>query len=245
MTSTRLQVVYEPKGPAREYAALAVNLSLTCPHACKYPCYAPATLRKTPAEFHVAPVPRIDILADLEHDAALLQARGCMDEILLCFLCDPYAPGLERTTTEALRILAAAGLNATVLTKGGMRARGDFGIMQDAGFRFGTSLCWTDDQDRAKWEPFAASVKSRIDAIKWAHDAGIKTWVSMEPVIDPVQACALVPVLADIVDEWKIGKWNHAAAAAAIDWPTFRRNVVAELKAVGAKYYLKRDLVEA
>lgn len=244
MTLPRLQVIYEPKGAAREYAPLAVNLALTCPHGCRY-CYAPATLRKTATEFHVATWPRDGILDKLLRDAAMLKARGCTDEILLCFLCDPYAPGLETTTTAALRILAAAGLNATVLTKGGMRAQHDFKIMQDADFRFGTSLCWISDTDRATWEPFAASVQSRIDALTWAHNAGIKTWVSMEPVIDPAQACALVPLLADVVDEWKIGRWNHAAEAAAIDWPAFRRDIVRELKAVGARYYLKRDLVEA
>jgi DNA repair photolyase len=185
------------------------------------------------------------VLDKLRRDADTLKARGCTDEILLCFLCDPYAPGLEHTTTTALHILAAAGLSATVLTKGGMRARQDFGIMQDAGFRFGTSLSWVLDTDRAKWEPFAASVQSRIDALTRAHDSGIRTWVSMEPVIDPEQACALVPLLADVVDEWKIGKWNHDARAAAINWPAFRRDIVAELEAVGARYYLKRDLVEA
>jgi DNA repair photolyase len=242
--SKRLQVIYEPKGPAREYAPLAVNLALTCPHGCRY-CYAPATLRTTAAAFHVATWPRDGVLEKLRHDAELLKARGCTDEILLCFLCDPYAPGLERTTTAALHILAAAGLNATVLTKGGMRARHDFPIMQDAGFRFGTSLSWATDTDRAKWEPFAASVQSRIDALTWAHNAGIKTWLSMEPVIDPAQACALVPLLADVVDEWKIGKWNHAAAAAAIDWQAFRRDIVRELESVGANDYLKRDLLEA
>lgn len=240
----KLQVIYEPKGAAREYAALAVNLALTCPHGCRY-CYAPSTLRKTTAEFHVATWPRDGVLDKLRRDADTLKARGCTDEILLCFLCDPYAPGLERTTTSALHILAAAGLNATVLTKGGMRARHDFPILREAGFRFGTSLSWATDRDRAAWEPFAASVQSRIDALTRAHNVGIKTWVSMEPVIDPEQACALVPLLDDVVDEWKIGKWNHDARAAAIDWPAFRRAIVAELKSVGASYYLKRDLVEA
>jgi DNA repair photolyase len=33
-----MQTIYEPKGKAREYAPLALNLYESCPHGCKY-CY--------------------------------------------------------------------------------------------------------------------------------------------------------------------------------------------------------------
>ena len=34
-----MSVIYEPKGKAREYSPLALNLYLECQHGCKY-CYA-------------------------------------------------------------------------------------------------------------------------------------------------------------------------------------------------------------
>ena len=36
-----MSIIYEPRGKAREYAELAVNLYKGCSHACVY-CYAPA-----------------------------------------------------------------------------------------------------------------------------------------------------------------------------------------------------------
>ena len=36
-----MSIIYEPRGKAREYAELAVNLYKGCAHACIY-CYAPA-----------------------------------------------------------------------------------------------------------------------------------------------------------------------------------------------------------
>ncbi|GEM_PF-2263814 len=41
----------------------------------------------------------------------------------------------------------------------------------------------------------------------------------------------------------KVGKWNHAAAAAkAIDWNKFAFEAVALLDSLGANYYIKDDL---
>lgn len=39
-----MNVVYEPRGRAREYSELAYNLYRGCTHGCRY-CYAPACMR--------------------------------------------------------------------------------------------------------------------------------------------------------------------------------------------------------
>jgi DNA repair photolyase len=36
-----MPIIYEPRGKAREYSDLAVNLNMGCSHACRY--YCPAT----------------------------------------------------------------------------------------------------------------------------------------------------------------------------------------------------------
>lgn len=46
-----MKVVYEPKGRAKEYADLAFNTYLSCPHGCRY-CYAPSAMHKTRECFH-------------------------------------------------------------------------------------------------------------------------------------------------------------------------------------------------
>ena len=48
-----MNVIYEPKGRAREYSPLACNLYMGCTHGCKY-CYAPACMHKKPEAWHEA-----------------------------------------------------------------------------------------------------------------------------------------------------------------------------------------------
>lgn len=71
---------------------------------------------------------------------------------------------------------------------------------------------------------------------------GIKTWVSLEPVIDPGQALELIRELHPIVDHWKVGKLNYQALD--VDWIKFREDVKALLESLGADYYLKKSLTE-
>ena len=46
-----MNVIYEQKGRAREYAPLACNLYMGCTHGCKY-CYAPGCMHKKSEEWH-------------------------------------------------------------------------------------------------------------------------------------------------------------------------------------------------
>lgn len=51
--------IYEPRGRAREYGELAVNIYTGCNHGCSY-CYAPAVLHRGREEFaEVRPRPGI------------------------------------------------------------------------------------------------------------------------------------------------------------------------------------------
>jgi DNA repair photolyase len=82
-----------------------------------------------------------------------------------------------------------------------MRAVRDFDLLE--GFdkaRFGTTLLFTSQPEANYWEPNAASLRDRVNAIEIAYSRGIKTWVSLEPVINPVQALEVVARLHPIVD---------------------------------------------
>ena len=239
-----MAVIYEPAGAAREYAALACNLFTGCTHGCGY-CYAPACLRRTRQAFHGSVRPRKDILRSLQREAAELAARGDKREILLCFACDPYPPDelAIDVTREALAILAAHGLRATVLTKGGLRAERDLWIFQTRRWRFGTSIIWDDEEKRKAWEPYAAPLASRREAIKEAKRRGIETWVSLEPVIEPSEALAVIRRLHAYVDQWQLGRINHdAALVKRVDWPAFVAEATLLLDELGAAYTFKRSL---
>jgi DNA repair photolyase len=180
----------------------------------------------------------------LERDAILL--RGDQREILLSFATDPYTP-LEMNsglTRQALEILINNDLRFTVLTKGGTRACRDFDLMEKYDkCSFGSTLVFTSQSDADYWEPCAAPLADRIEAIQIAHNKGMRTWVSLEPVIDPSQAIALVEQLHPVVDHWKIGKINHnKEAVSKVDWIGFRCEIVQLLDSLGADYYLKASL---
>jgi DNA repair photolyase len=251
-----MNAIYEPRGAAAEYAPLACNLYRGCEHGCKY-CYAPACLRMSREEF-ARPAPRPGILDALVKDAARLAADstssrqagapGAPGPILLCFTCDPYQPieAERQLTREAINILGEAGLAIRVLTKAPGLAMRDFDLMRRYHVEFGVSLVWHDDDRRAEWEPHAESTYLRLVALGEARAAGIDTWVSMEPVIDPHEALAVLREIAGKVGVVKIGKINHdRTLEAVVDWLAFTREVMRICQAAGQPYYIKNDLMRA
>jgi len=237
--------IYESKGRAREYAELACNLRLSCSHSCTY-CFGPAVLHKSKEDFCQAGLPRPSILEALERDCKRMADAGDARRVLFSFIGDPYCPEEQddQTTRRALEIIAAHGLNASVLTKGGHRATRDFDIMADAGVWFGTTLTCRSINESIEWEPGAALPNDRMDIIRWAHDTGIFTWVSLEPVLYPAQSLDFIPELASVVDYWHIGKWNYDARAQEIDWPLFVEQAWQVLDQVGASFRFKDSLAE-
>ena len=239
-----MQAIYEPKGRAKEFAPLAVNLYRGCSHGCGY-CFVPLVIKMKREIFITLPQSRRDILKALEKDA--IRFRGDEREILLSFTSDPYQP-LEMElgiTRQAIEILMANDLRFTILTKGGSRATRDFDLLKNYNkCRFGSTIIFTEQSDADRWEANAPPVSERIETIKLAREKGIKTWVSLEPVIDPFQALELIKILHPFVDEFKVGKLNYKQPDIEVDWLQFRETVKALLESVGAKYYIKKSLTQ-
>ena len=234
----KLQAIYEPQGRAAEYAKLAVNLYRGCTHGCVY-CYAPDVLHMDKAAFHAECAPRPGIIQKLEHDAGVLMREGVTEPVLFCFACDPYSPGAD-LTHAALATLCGYGVHFTVLTKG-EHADDDFNVYS-GGDSFGVTLTLTNPADVRLWEPRAASPIRRLYLLKTAHERGIRTWVSLEPVIDPAQTLRLIDMSHTFTDHYKVGKLNYHAHASTIDWRTFLSEVRTKLDGYGASYYIKADL---
>lgn len=237
-----MRTIYAPGPKAAEYSPLALNLYTGCAYGCGY-CYN----QKFPwfnAEKFRNPAPRPGILSALEKASARLQKIGDRREILLCFTCDPYPPPpCADITRQALSILAKYGLSVQILTKGGTRACRDFDIVARNNWSFGVTLTCMNPL-ASEWEPFAADPQDRMTAIRHAHAAGIFTWVSVEPVIDPGHAIAIMEQLRDCVDLWRIGKINYyPAIEAKIDWPKFITDCRRVLH--GKNFMFKQSLQEA
>jgi DNA repair photolyase len=240
-----MNVIYEPKGRAREYSSLACNLYTGCTHGCAY-CYAPGCMRTTRESWHESAIPRTDVIAKFEKDAQKL--AGDKRPILFCFLTDPYQPieMKEQLTRKALELVKRYKLRSQILTKGfNTIITRDFDIMKEARTELGLTLTFANDTKRKQWEPFASSVEDRLTTLEEAFGKGIYTWVSLEPVIDPAEALALIEKAHRFVRFWKIGKLNHMKAYEdQVDWGLFLRDVKSLLKRTRAKYYLKNDLLK-
>lgn len=247
-----MNVIYEPKGRAREYSPLACNLCMGCTHGCKY-CYAPACMHKKPEAWHGSARARSeDVLRLFERDCHALAKNHAADDmrrVLFCFLSDPYQP-LERElhlTRRGIEIAAQYGVKVDILTKGDTaQIAEDLPLMLRADTHLGITLSFINDASRAEWEPQASSVQNRLSILQKAHDLGIYTWVSMEPVIVPQEALEVIKSAHSYVDFWKVGKLNHnKAVEQSVNWPRFRDDVTSLLDSVSAKYYIKDDLRKA
>jgi hypothetical protein len=168
-------------------------------------------------------------------------------QILLCFVGDGYcsAEREHRNTRAALGILSAARCSVAILTKGGARCLDDLAMFRawpDGRVKVGATLTFRSATRCAEWELGAASPDDRLDALRQLHEAGVKTWASIEPVIDAAESLAIIEASLPYVDAYKVGKWNHDARANATDWPAFGKAAVDMIRAAGKALYVKADL---
>jgi len=251
-----MPVIYEPKGQAREYAPLACNVYSGCSHGCKY-CYVPGIppykYTTNPREsFHGSPHSRNRFLQQLEIDAKKIMRSGYSKQVLLSFTTDPYQQlDIElEITRNTIKILHQYGQTVQILTKGGSRALRDMDLYV-RGDAFATAMTLLDDARSLEWEPNAALPSDRIYAIHAMHYAGIPTWVSLEPVVDPDAALEIISQTHTFVDLYKIGKINYIETLPAnlrnevsdIDWKTFALNAIELLNTVNVPYYIKDSLL--
>ena len=233
------KAIYEPTGKAKEYCDLAVNIYRGCSHGCLY-CYAPAVLHIDRKEFTDEVTARDGLIEAIEKDAPKYKGQ----EILLCFSCDPYSQIDEelQITRQAIKILKENDMTIRILTKGGMRATRDFDLLEKGRDWFGTTMTFWSEERSKKWEPQAATPKERLDVIKIAKLKGLKTWVSLEPVLCPDQTLEIIYKTHEFVDEYRIGKWNYDKRAKAINWKDFLCQATGLLKSYNKEYKIKEDL---
>jgi DNA repair photolyase len=235
MTTT----IYEPKGEAREYSLLGLNLHKGCGHGCRY-CYVPVfTHNET---FFTEQKVREGVIEQLLKDAP--KYAGTSRRVLLCFTSDPYQPLEERTTGAALSILRRFDIPFQILTKGGMRSAGDLDLYgkYDA---YAATLTFLDPQVSLEFEPNAALPAERIAALKAAKERGIYTWVSLEPVIEPQAALDIIRQTYQFVDHYKIGLMNHFKVNGDNEkWERFGRSAIRLCQELRRGFWIKPNLAK-
>jgi DNA repair photolyase len=190
------------------------------------------------------PEPRPHLIKLLEKQ---LSKQKIDKQVLLSFIGDPYGPPNEihGMTRKVLSILHNHNVPVAILTKGGTRCLKDIDIFKsfDGRIKVGASLTFIEEKDSLKWEPGAALPMNRFEALKELHRKGIKTFSSLEPVIDPNQTLQIIHETSDFVDHYKVGKVNHFKDYEnQVDWEKFLVDVVTLLRRLRKPFYIKHSL---
>ena len=216
-----MNIIYEPKGKAREYAPLAANLYTGCNHGCKY-CYAPAIRRKTRHEYH-NPILTKNVIKRFEKDCNILY--GDNRSVLFCFMTDPYN-SLENKlniTRQCLEIAYRNKIKISILTKN-INVLKDIELFKKFGsnIQIGFTLTFDNTHDSLEWEPEASNPFERLETLEQLKKNNIPTWASFEPVINPEQSLNMLKWSLNFVDKYKIGKINNFDGLdKTIDWNLF------------------------
>jgi DNA repair photolyase len=212
-------MIYEPKGRALEYSPLACNLAVGCTHNCRY-CYGPGAFRVDPNKWN-EPRFKADVVSKYRKDAAKL--INDPREILFSFASDPYMNQQSADIMkQILPIAEQCRHRVQVLTKNPRLALdASAAILKRNDWKLGTTLIFLSEKLREEWEPGAPTIEERFRALKEAHDLGIKTWVSIEPVVDIDEALAAISAVKPHADFIKVGKLNNHRLQGTMDWRYF------------------------
>lgn len=170
-----------------EYGDYTINHVQGCAHGCKYPCYAMLMAKrfgkaKTYEEWCE---PKIVENALELLDIEIPKLKSKIKSVQLCFTTDPFMYGYDEVSSLSISIIKKLNDNAikcSVLTKGVL----PFELSElSKENEYGITLVSLSEEFRKAMEPNTAPLAERIKALKALHEAGCKTWVSIEPYPTP------------------------------------------------------------
>ncbi|MDR0430603.1 MAG: radical SAM protein [Tannerellaceae bacterium] len=238
-------VIYESKGKAGEYSKYACNFYVGCSCGCHY-CYNKTgrfratlggdkpTLKKCfKDEKHALEV----FEKELKQNLPELQKHG----LFFSFTTDPMTQSTGAMTLAAVYLCGKNNVPVKILTKTTTYIEQFLCNIIDVNWEniaFGFTLTGRDDL-----EPNASPNAERIKAMKKLHDAGFKTWASIEPVITFASSFKMVRDSRHFCDLFKIGlesgkKYDKNVLQRFID------DVIEYTEYFGCKLYFKDGLLK-
>lgn len=170
-----------------EYGDYTINHVQGCCHGCKYPCYAYLMKKRFGSiksyEEWLEPA-IVENALDLL-DKELPRYKDKIKTLHLCFTTDPFMYGYEdikELSLAAIRKINTAGIKCSVLTKGLLPIELTEYSKDN---EYGITLVSLDEGYRERIEPGAAPYIQRLGSLRTLHNAGFKTWVSIEPYPTP------------------------------------------------------------
>lgn len=200
-----------------EYADFCINHVEGCAHGCTFPCYAMMMKKRCGIikNYKEWLQPKIVGNALELLDKEIPRYKDKIKFVHLCFSTDPFMykyPEVGDLTLKIIERLNKDNIRCVVLTKG-IYPKNLISIKKyGENNEYGITIVSLDEGFKKRFEPFSAPYKERIKSLKYLHNKGLKTWISMEPYPTPNLADQdLVKILKEIsfVDKIIFGKLNY------------------------------------
>jgi len=220
-TLERKSLLYKTKV---EYGNWTINHIVGCMHGCKFPCYSMMMAKKFGwiKDYNDWRKPRIVTNALELLEKEIPKYKKQIDFVHLSFMSDPFMYDSEKgtliseikdLTLNIIERLNKEDIKVTILTKGFYPDE----ILNDSFLKdneYGITLVSLNNKFKQEFEPFSSSYEKRIDSLKKLHNAGLKTWASIEPYPTPNldgTAVNIKNILEKIkfVDKIIFGKLNY------------------------------------
>lgn len=183
-----------------------INPYVGCQHSCSY-CYATFMKRFTG---HKEPWGQfVDVKVNAPELLEKEITRKKPDTVWVSGVCDPYQPleGRYKLTRQCLEILANDDWPVTVQTRSALVLRDLDVLKRGSKFEVGLSVTTANDAVRKLFEPNAPLIAQRIRALDELHQAGIKTYAMIAPILPEAQD--LPGLLAGKVDYVRLDRMNY------------------------------------
>ena len=191
-----------------------LNPYVGCGHGCRY-CYAAFMKRFTG---HSEPWGDfVDVKANVA-DVLRRQLRRIRGGTLLIgTVTDPYQPLEKRycLTRDCLTALVSSSLEVHVLTRSPLVVRDTDVLKELSRVEVGLSITTNREDVKRVFEPRAPSIASRVEALKALHDAGLRTYVFVGPLL-PMDPAVLASMIEGAADEVLIDRLNYAGKVASL-----------------------------
>lgn len=203
-----------------EYGDYTINHIQGCSHGCKFPCYAMMMAKRfgKSKTYEDWCEPKLVSNALEILDKEIPKYKNDIKSVQLSFTTDPFMYGIDEVKELSLQIIGKLndnGIKCTILTKGILPYElADYSHENE----YGITLVSLDEQFRLQYECNTAPYLQRIAALRALHDAGFKTWVSIEPYPTPniwEQDLAEVLETVKFVDKIIFGRIHYNKLATA------------------------------
>jgi DNA repair photolyase len=237
------KAIYNPAGKAGEYSKWACNFYTGCSNDCNY-CYCKrgvlsSVWSDTPKlkscfkdEVHALQVFEKELLKNIDE----IRTSG----LFFTFTSDPMLAETLELTMKAASLCRQMKVPTKILTKVAFNTDEfiEWVITEDKGYlnylSFGFTLTGCDEL-----EPGASSNEERITVMQKLHEAGFKTWASIEPIIDLNRSLEMIKQTIGFCDLYKVG----LKSGKKYDWCELRGFMLA-CTPLNSKFYFKDSFIE-